>query len=45
MADEGNWDDLPHELVSKVSEILLRWDVTDFVRLRTVKQWRDAVTA
>ncbi|XBI51562.1 hypothetical protein VPH35_034056 [Triticum aestivum] len=35
MADEGNWDDLPHELVSKVSEILLRWDVTDFVRLRT----------
>ncbi|XBI40433.1 hypothetical protein VPH35_125022 [Triticum aestivum] len=42
--DEGNWDDLPHKLVSKVAKILLRCDVTDFVRLRTVKAWRGAVT-
>ncbi|KAF7006005.1 hypothetical protein CFC21_021076 [Triticum aestivum] len=45
MTDEANWDDLPHDLVRKVAEILLRCDVTDFVRLRTVKPWRDAVTA
>ncbi|KAI4968561.1 hypothetical protein ZWY2020_045891 [Hordeum vulgare] len=44
MTGEGNWDELPHELVSKVAELLLRCDVTDFVRLRTVKPWRDAVT-
>ncbi|KAF6998713.1 hypothetical protein CFC21_014805 [Triticum aestivum] len=43
--DEGNWDDLPNDLVRKVAEILLRSDVTDFVRLRTVKPWREAVTA
>ncbi|XBI40431.1 hypothetical protein VPH35_125020 [Triticum aestivum] len=42
--DEGNWDDLPHKLVSKVAKILLRCDVTDFIRLRTVKAWRGAVT-
>ncbi|KAF7013331.1 hypothetical protein CFC21_027416 [Triticum aestivum] len=45
MTDEGNWDDLPHDLVSKVAEFLLRSDVTEFVRLTTVKPWRDAVTA
>ncbi|XBI87968.1 hypothetical protein VPH35_025979 [Triticum aestivum] len=44
MTDEGNWDDLPHDLVCKVAEILLRSDVTDLVRLRTVKPWREAVT-
>ncbi|KAI4968562.1 hypothetical protein ZWY2020_045892 [Hordeum vulgare] len=45
MADEPNWDDLPHDLVSKVADILLRCDVTEYLRMRAVKPWKDAVMA
>ncbi|KAM3392987.1 hypothetical protein ACQJBY_013919 [Aegilops geniculata] len=42
MTDERNWDDLPDELVSKVAELLLRSDVTDYIQLRDIKPWRGA---
>ena len=39
MTDERNWDDLPDELVSKVAELLLRSDVTDYIHLRDIVRY------